>query len=68
MVGHSLILIFSERDGYERMKKAQISVPLVEIEPATPYVRGGSLERLAIQLFVPLLWEGREYNDHIRQL
>ena len=31
------------------MKKAQISVSLVGIEPATPCVRGGSLERSAIR-------------------
>jgi len=32
------------------MKKAQISVPLVGIEPATPCVQGGSLERSATRL------------------
>ena len=31
-------------EGYGRMKKAPISAPLVRIEPATPYVRGGSAD------------------------
>jgi len=44
-----LMFLFLE-EGYGKMKKAQISVPLVVIEPATLCMRGGSLKRSATRL------------------
>ena len=36
--------VHSDWEGYGRMEKAQVPVPLVGTEPANPFVRGGSLE------------------------
>ena len=37
-------------EGYGRMEEAQISVPLVGIEPPAPCVRGGALDRSATRI------------------
>ena len=44
------ITYFLDREGNGRMKKAQVSVPVMRIKPAYPFVRDGSLGRSASRL------------------